>query len=207
MSKRTLGAGTLLAPLPVVLVGSYGEVTHDGVAKVIQNAMTAAWTGIVNSDPAMLSVSIRPERLTHRFIAETGEFSINVASAALAAAVDFCGVRSGRDLDKAAACGLTPLRLDSLSVTAGFAECSLILACKVHDVKKLGSHDMFIGRIVDVLADDALFDGQALNLAAADLLSYQHGDYFRQGERIGFFGYSVAKEKVLKKRLPKAYWP
>lgn len=207
MSKRSLGPGTLLAPLPVILVGSSGEVTHEGVSKVIQNPMTAAWTGIVNSDPAMLSVSIRPERLSHRFISETGEFSVNIASAELAPQVDFCGVRSGRELDKTTALNLTPVRLDGLSVTAGFDECRLILACKVHKIERLGSHDLFIGKIVNVLADEALFDGDTMDLEHAGLLSYMHGNYYSQGERIGFFGYSVAKQNVLKRRLPKAHWP
>ncbi|HHU12712.1 MAG TPA: flavin reductase family protein [Clostridiaceae bacterium] len=207
MNKRSMGPGTLLAPLPVVLVGTTGETEHDGVSKVIQNAMTAAWTGIVNSEPAMLSVSIQPPRLTHRFVMETGEFSINVPTGKIAPQVDLCGVRSGRDLDKTAACHFTPVRLEGLSVTAGIAECPLILACRVHEVRRLGSHDLFIAKIVNVLADDDLFDGDTLNLENRDLLSYMHGNYYSQGERIGFFGYSVAKQNVLKRRLPKAHWP
>ena len=207
MEKRSIGPGTLLGPLPVVLVGSYGEVSRHGTTSVIQNPMTAAWTGIVNSDPAMVSVSIRHERLTHRFIMETGEFSLNIASSLLAADVDFCGVKSGRDLDKAKARQLTPLKLSSLSVTAGFKECPVILACRVHEVKTLGSHDMFIGRIVDVLAYESLFVEDKLDLTRADLLTYYHGDYYGQSQRIGFFGYSVAKDNVLKRRLGKEFWP
>lgn len=207
MEKRSIGPGTLLGPLPVVLVGSYGEVQRDGTTTVIQNPMTAAWTGIVNSTPAMVSVSIRPERLSHRFIMETGEFTLNIASSSQAADVDFCGVKSGRDLDKAKACHLTPLKLSTLSVTAGYAECPVILACRIHEVKKLGSHDMFIGKIVDVLADNELFVKDRLDLTKADLLTYYHGDYYGQSRRIGFFGYSVAKTNVLKRRLPKEFWP
>lgn len=207
MKKRSLGPGTLLGPLPVVLVGSYGEVVRHDKSEVIHNPMTAAWTGIVNSDPPLASVSIRKERLSHRFIMETGEFTLNLASADLAADVDFCGVKSGLDLDKAKARRLTPIKMKALSVTAGFEACPVILACRVQEVKTLGSHDMFIGKIVDVLADEALFDGDRLDLSHADLLTYHHGDYYGDNRRIGFFGYSVAKENVLKRRLEREFWP
>lgn len=206
MAKQAIGAGTLLAPLPVVLIGTCGEVAREQGTTVIQNPMTAAWAGVINSEPAMLSVSVRPSRLTHQFLMETGEFTVNVMAAKHAALVDFCGVKSGRDLDKVAALKLTT-RPVGLSVTAGYEESAVILACTVQEVKKLGSHDLFLARIVDVFADSDLFDGQKLDLTRTDLLSYAHGDYYGGGQRIGFFGYSAAKQNVLKRRLPREHWP
>jgi flavin reductase (DIM6/NTAB) family NADH-FMN oxidoreductase RutF len=200
--KRTLKPTTLLAPLPVVLVSSRGPVDRGAGEELSDNIMTAAWAGIVNSVPPMIQISIRKERATHGFISKSGEFAVNIADSSLARAVDFCGVKSIRELDKFNALGLTPLKLSALEQTSGVAECSVILACKVRRILELATHDVFIAEIVDVLADESLFDGEALDLGKISPLSYFHGNYYETGQKIGFFGFSVAAKDLLRRRLP-----
>lgn len=180
--------GTLLSPLPVVIVTS-------GTAKQ-PCSMTAAWTGIVCSDPAMTYVSIRPERFSHGVIEKNEEFVINLTTAAMARAVDYIGVRSSRDENK--------LEKTRLSVQPGFeTECPVIvesplsLECRVTEIKKLGSHDMFLAEIVAVDVDESLLDDAGkLSLARSGLLAYSHGDYMTLGKKLGSFGFSVKKKKT-----------
>lgn len=189
MSKRKLKPGTMLNPVPAVMV-TCGSGDNA-------NIITIAWTGIINSDPPITYVSVRKSRHSHRLIAESGEFVINLTTETLAKAADFCGVRSGRDMNKAEAAGVTFAKADTVS-------CPLIdqspvnLECKVIEVKEYPTHDMFIAEIVSVHADESLFDERdRLCLEKAGLVSYSHGEYFALQKRpLGRFGYSVMKPKT-----------
>ena len=197
--KSPVGISTILNPVPVVMVSCSGKET---AAK--PNIMTVAWAGTVNSEPPMVSVSIRKSRYSHKLISETGEFVINLVSKSLCKACDYCGVRSGADEDKFAKCGLTPVKADGLEYAYAIKEAPVSISCRVKSVTELGSHDMFIGEIVAVTADSYLMDDKGrLCLDNANLVAYNHGEYFLLGEKLGFFGYSVASEEVLKKRMGK----
>ena len=186
MSKITWRGGALIAPLPVVLVSS-GTVDSP-------NVMTAAWTGIINTIPAKTYVSIRPERYSHEIISNTREFVINLTTADLVFATDFCGVRSGKDIDKFKKMNLTPEKVTKILAPA-IGESPVNLECKVTDVVKLGSHDMFIADIVAVNVDEKLMDKNGkLHLEKANLMAYSHGEYFELGKKIGKFGFSVQKK-------------
>lgn len=188
--------GTLLAPTPPALV-SCGDMEHP-------NLLTVAWTGIVNTQPPMTYVSIRPERYSFGLIEKSGEFVINLTPAALVRAADFCGVRSGRDTDKWAACGLTPVAASAVSAPV-VAQCPLALECRVQQVLPLGSHHMFLARIEAVEVDASLVDKAGrLDLARAGLAAYAHGEYFSLGERLGSFGFSVRKKPPKKRADPKS---
>ncbi len=188
MGEKTIWPGsTQLAPVPVVLVGC-----GDGTS-FKYNLITVAWTGIVCSEPPLVAVAVRPERYSYGLLISTGEFTVNMPSCRLAAAVDFCGVRSGRDLDKFKACQLTPRRGSRVAAPL-VDECPLSLECRVEQKLELGAHALFIGRIEAVQVESALIgaDG-AFDLDRADLLAYGHGNYYRLGERLGRFGFSVRK--------------
>ena len=192
MEKQRWNPGALLAPVPAVLVSC-------GTAEA-PNLLTVAWTGIVCSQPATTYISLRPERHSYGIIRESGEFVINLTTKDMVRAVDFCGVRSGRDTDKFARCGLTPEAAEPLRCPA-VGESPVQLLCKVTQVLPLGSHDMFLARIVGVQVDPALLDGQGkLHLDRANLLAYAHGEYFALGEKLGSFGYSVRKKPAGKRR-------
>jgi len=179
--------GTQLAPVPVVLVSC-----GDGKRKP-RNLVTVAWCGIVCSEPPQLSIALRPERYSYGIIRELGEFVVNVPRASMAAAVDSCGVVSGRTVDKFARYGLTP-QPSSAVATPLVAEAPINLECKVGKFIELGSHDLFIGRIVAVDVDAELVDAEgAFDAERADLLGYTHGHYRRLGEDLGGFGFSVRK--------------
>lgn len=187
MAKVTWKPATLLSPLPAALV-SCGTVEEP-------NVLTIAWTGIINSSPAMTYVSIRPERWSHHIISESGEFVINVTNDSLVRAADFCGVRSGKDTDKFAEMKLTALPASKVSAPL-IAQSPLSLECKVTEVKHLGSHDMFIAEIVAVDVEDKYIDGDGkLDLRKAGVMFYSHGEYFAQGKKIGQMGYSVKKKR------------
>lgn len=181
--------GTMLNPLPAVLVSC---ATADGRS----NLVTVAWTGTLCTNPPMLYISLRPERYSYGMIRESMEFTVNLTTAALARATDLCGVRSGRDCDKWALAGLTP----EPGVAVGcpsVAESPVSIECRVREIVKLGSHDMFVADVVNVLADESLIDVSTgkFELDRAGLLSYNHGGYFGQGEYLGHFGFSVRKKK------------
>lgn len=192
--KVTWKPGTVLHPLPVVLVGC-GRIGTDA------NLITLAWTGVVCSEPPMLSISVRPERHSHALIRANQVFSVNLPSATQAAVVDWCGVRSGREVDKFSQTGLTPLAGPQTGAPL-VAECPVCLECRVVDCRPLGSHDLFLAEIVAVYADEALLDArtQAFALARSAPLCYAHGSYYELGRYLGFFGFSVQKKRPGKAR-------
>lgn len=187
MGRKILNPGTLLSPLPAVMV-SCGTLEKA-------NILTVAWTGIINTKPPMTYISVRPSRHSYGIIKESGEFVINLTTSKLVREADLCGVKSGRDMDKAAKCGL---HLEAAgTVTAPvIAESPLSLECKVVEIKPLGTHDMFIAEITAVNADERYIDSKGkINLQQAGLMAYSHGEYFSLGRKLGEFGYSVAKKQ------------
>ena len=187
MSKQSWKPCNMLYPLPVVMVSCNRKGEKP-------NIVTVAWTGTICSDPAMVSISVRPERYSHDIIEETGEFVINLVTKDLTYATDYCGVRSGRDVDKFKEMNLTPLPSKMIDAV-GIEESPVNIECKVVEVKKLGSHDMFIAEVVNVTVDDRYMDeNNKFNLNDSDLVAYSHGEYFTLGEKIGTFGYSVRKK-------------
>lgn len=186
-------SGTLLAPLPAVLV-SCGSLEKP-------NAITIAWTGIINSDPVKTYVSIRPSRYSYELIKGSGKFVINLTTEALVRATDFCGVRSGRDMDKFDKCGITASPAFELEDTPVIAESPISLECRVTDIVPLGTHDMFIADVVAVDVDPSLIDEDgALHLERAKLIASSHGEYFALGKKVGDFGFSVRKKSTQKRR-------
>ncbi len=187
MAKITWPAATLLAPVPAVLVTS-GTMEKPNIA-------TVAWTGIVNSEPPMTYVSLRPSRHSHKLISETGEFVINLTTSTLAKATDACGVYTGAKMNKFKAYSLTPEPASKLSCPT-LAQSPLSLECKVTEIRHLGSHDLFLAEIVAVDVDEALVDEKGkLDLRKTNLMAYSHGDYIQLGKKVGSFGYSVKKKK------------
>lgn len=195
---QNLNPSTVLSPVPVVMIsccGKEGELARD-------NIITVAWAGTVCSEPPMVSISVRKSRLSHGMISESGEFVVNLVSEKLAEACDFCGVKSGRELDKFAKLGLVAEPMEGLSYAKGIAGAPVQLGCVVREVKELGSHDMFLAEIVSVRAKEKLFDSKGkLCLDRAKLVAYNHGEYFSLGRKLGFFGYSVASPEVRQKRM------
>ncbi len=180
--------GNMLYPVPAVMVSC-------GRKKEKPNIITVAWAGTVCSDPAMLSISVRKERYSHRIIKETGEFVVNLVTADLVKAADYCGVKSGREIDKFKECGLTPVASKTVAAPS-IAESPLSLECKVKQVIELGSHDMFLAEITTVSVDERFMDEKGkFHLNNTKLCAYSHGEYFELGKKIGKFGYSVRKKK------------
>ena len=187
MAKVTWKAGTLLAPGPPALV-SCSDGEHD-------NLLTVAWTGIINSDPPKTYISVRPERYSYGIIKSSGQFIINLPSSHIIRSIDFCGVRSGRDTDKFAACSLTKEKASVLDCPA-VAESPVSIECRVYDTMPLGSHEMFLADIVAVNIDERYIDGKGrLHMEKCALATYAHGQYFALGKKIGSFGYSVKKKR------------
>ncbi len=187
MQKQIWKPGTLLAPVPPVLV-SCGTLEKP-------NVLTIGWTGIINTIPAMTYISVRPERFSHGLIQASGEFVINLPTKALVRAVDFCGVRSGRDLDKFTHCGLTPLPGAEVSAPV-IGESPVSLECQVEQVLSLGSHDMFLAKILCIDVDENIVDdGGRLCLEKCGLIAYAHGTYYELGKSLGTFGFTVRKKK------------
>lgn len=193
MGKLTFKPGTMLNPVPAVMV-SCGDDKE-------KNIITIAWTGIINSDPPMTYVSVRKERHSHDIIKRTGEFVINLTTEKLAFATDYCGVRSGRDVDKFKEQDITAEESKVVKCPS-IAESPVNIECKVTEVKELGTHDMFMAEIVSVSVDEELMDENGrLCLEEAGLMAYNHGHYFALKKTpLGRFGYSVMKAKT-KKRL------
>jgi flavin reductase (DIM6/NTAB) family NADH-FMN oxidoreductase RutF len=186
--KQEWKPGTMVYPLPAVLV-TCGTAERS-------NMLTVAWTGTVCTDPAMLYISVRPERHSYALIKENMEFTVNLTTESMARAVDWAGVRSGRDYDKWAETGLTPEPGHKVACPA-IAESPLSIECRVREIVSLGSHDMFLAEVLCVLADESLMDPEtgAFQLGKAGLINYAHGNYYAQGEHIGRFGWSVKKKK------------
>lgn len=194
MAFVTLKPGTLLAPVPAVMVSCARAGERP-------NIITVAWAGTVNSDPPMCSISVRKERFSHDVIAESGEFVINLCGQEYLKALDYCGVRSGRDGDKFAACGLSAAPVPGFTAPA-IAQSPLYLACRVVSVQALGSHDLFLGAIEQVGVQDTLLDANGrIDFDRARLVAYNHGVYYALGRALGFFGYSVAAPDVLERRM------
>lgn len=187
MGKQIWRPGNMLYPLPVVMVSVTGA---DGK----RNIVTVAWAGTICSDPAMVSISVRPERYSHKMLMETGEFVINLTTKELAFATDYCGVKSGRDVDKFKEMHLTALPASQVKAPL-IAESPVNIECRVTEVKPLGTHDMFLAKVLAVHADEKYMDEkQKFHLEWADPIVYSHGTYFTCGEQIGTFGYSVRKK-------------
>lgn len=183
-------AGTMIYPLPALLV-SCGNSAEE------YNVFTAAWTGTICSDPAMCYVSIRPERLSHGIIERNMAFTLNLTNEALARATDWCGVRSGRDYNKWEEMGLTPVK--GVMVAAPYIEeAPMSIECQVTDIMKLGTHDMFIARVMNVIADDKYLDPEtgAFDFKRAGMITYCHGEYFTLGKPLGHFGWTVRKKPL-----------
>lgn len=197
MPKQFWKGSALLAPVPAVLV-SCGTAEKP-------NILTIGWTGIVCTRPAMTYISVRPERFSHDIIKENGEFVINLTTAAMVRETDFCGVKSGRDTNKAEVCGFHFTPAEKVSAPL-IEECPVSLECRVTEEKLLGSHTMFLAEIVGVDVDEKYIDGSGrLDLQKCGLAAYAHGEYFALGEKIGSFGFSVRKKKKhRKKKIKKA---
>lgn len=186
MAKEIWKPGNMLYPLPVVMVSMADK---DGKYNII----TLAWVGTVCTNPPMVSISVRPERYSYPILKETGEFVINLTTKELAFATDYCGVKSGRDVDKFKEMGLTPLPATQVKAPL-IAESPVSLECRVTQVMPLGSHDMFLAEVVAVHADDKYVDEQKkFHLEKAEPIVYSHGAYLTCGEQLGTFGYSVKK--------------
>lgn len=187
MSKVVWKAGTFEYPIPAVMV-SCGDMDKS-------NIVTVAWTGILNTDPAMVYISLRPTRHSYKIIKETGEFVINLTTENLAKQTDWCGVRSGDKFDKFKEMGLHKEK-------ANFVRCPLIkespvsIECKVKEIQELGSHHMFIAEVLSIDADDKYIDEKgAFDISKCNLIAYANGGYYPLGKKIGKFGFSVQKKK------------
>lgn len=186
MAKTSWRPGTQIYPLPAVIV-TCGNKPENW------NMITISWVGTICSDPAMCYISVRPERASYPLIVENMEFTINLTTAKMAFATDWVGVRSGRDFNKWEMTGLTPLPGEKVA-SPTILESPLSIECRVKEIMKLGSHDMFISDVLNVRADNRLIDETGkFNLEDAQLLAYSHGFYFKLGEMIGRFGFSVKK--------------
>lgn len=184
--KQEWKPGNMLYPLPAVMVSTYCNGKP--------NICTIAWTGTINSDPAMVSISVRPSRYSYDAIKESGEFVINLTTEDLVWATDYCGVKSGRDEDKFAACGLHAEEATKIHAPM-IKESPVNIECKVKQIIPLGSHDMFIADVVNVHADEQYLDANGkFDLSLAKPIVYSHGTYYGVGEKLGTFGYSVKKK-------------
>lgn len=187
--KQRWKGGNLIYPLPALMVSCGNEL--DGY-----NIITVSWGGTVCTNPPMCSISIRPERHSYDIIKKSGEFVVNLSTAKLAKATDWCGVKSGKDFDKFKTMNLTPMKAAEVDAPL-ILESPVNLECKVKQIIPLGSHDLFLAEILVVNVDTNLIDPktQKLMLYKAGLMHYSHGFYYRQGEKIGQFGFSVKKKK------------
>ena len=195
MSKVTWKSGTFIYPLPAVMV-SCGTMEES-------NIITVAWTGIINTDPAMCYISVRPTRHSYEMIKKTGEFVINLTTKDLAYATDWCGVKTGAKVDKFKEMKLTKEK-------ANFVSCPMIkespvsVECKVKEIRELGSHHMFIAEILGINADEKYInENGAFDISKCDLIAYSNGNYYSLGKKIGRFGFSVQKKKKTTKKSGK----
>lgn len=187
--KQIWKPGTMVYPLPAALVscGTFGAES---------NLFTVAWTGTICTNPPMLYISVRPERYSYKLIRDRMEFTLNLTTESMARATDWCGVRSGRECDKWKETGLTPCKGIKVNCPS-IEESPLSIECRVKEILSLGSHDMFLADVVNVLADERFIDAEtgAFDLGASGLMAYSHGGYYGLGQRIGGFGFSVKKKK------------
>lgn len=187
MSKQKWKAGNMIYPLPAAMV-SCGDEEQP-------NIVTVAWTGTICTNPAMTYISLRKSRYSYELIEKTGYFAINLTTKALTRATDFCGVRSGRNVDKFKEMKLTPV-YDEETGCPMIEESPVSVVCRVVEIKELGSHDMFLAEVVSVNIDEKYLDESGkFHLNASNLIAYSHGGYFALGQQLGSFGYSVKKTK------------
>lgn len=187
MSKVMWKPGTFIYPIPAVMV-SCGEMEKS-------NIITVAWTGIINTNPAMCYISVRPERHSYNIIKETGEFVINLTSKELTYATDWCGVKSGKNVDKFKEMKLTKEKCNFVNCPS-IKESPVSVECKVREIKELGSHHMFMAEVLSINADEKYIDEKgAFDISKCNLVAYANGKYFELGNQVGKFGYSVQKKK------------
>ena len=186
MAKIMWKPGTFVYPIPAVMV-SCGNMKDS-------NIITVAWTGIINSDPAMVYISVRPERHSYSIIKETKEFVINLTNEKLVYSTDWCGVKTGAKVDKFKEMNLTKEKLNFVDCP-GIKESPVSIECKVKEIKKLGSHHMFIAEVLSINADEKYIDEKgAFDITKCNLISYANGRYLSLGKQLGTFGYSVKKK-------------
>lgn len=192
MEKISFKPGNMLYPLPVVMVSVADSQGNS-------NIITVAWAGTICTNPPMVSISVRPERFSHHMLMETGEFVINLTTKELVYATDYCGVKSGRDVDKWKEMHLTPVMGNVVKVPC-IAESPVNIECRVVKVEKLGSHDMFTAKVVAVQVDDTYMDEKkSFHLSKANPIVYSHGEYYLLGKKLGRFGYSIQKKSRTQK--------
>ncbi|MDO4599765.1 MAG: flavin reductase family protein [[Ruminococcus] gnavus] len=197
MGKQVWKAGNMVYPLPAVMVSTADK---NGSS----NILTIAWTGTICTNPAMVYISVRPERYSYHMIKESGEFVINLTTEQLARATDYCGVRSGKDVDKWKEAHLTPAKAEKLAYAPVIEECPVNIECKVTEIKELGSHHMFLAEVLAVQIDEEyLNEKNKFELNKTGLMAYSHGEYLSLGKKIGTFGYSVKKKKSKSKQKKK----
>lgn len=193
MGRQCWKPGNMVYPVPAAMVS---VADREGNTNII----TVAWTGTICSDPAMLYISVRPERYSYHMLKETGEFVLNLTTAELARATDYCGVRSGKDVDKWKEAGLTPGKASKVKAPL-IEESPVNLECRVTEVKELGSHHMFLAEVVAVDIDEKYLDEKGkFHLNQTGLMAYSHGEYRALGESLGTFGFSVKKPGTQKRR-------
>lgn len=187
MGKQHWKAGNMLNPVPAVMVS---VTDKEGKSNII----TVAWAGTVCTNPPMVSISVRPSRFSYQILEETGEFVINLTNESLVKACDYCGVVSGRDVDKFAKTRLTPIPMEHVHAM-GIDESPVNMECKITEKRELGSHTMFIAEVVGVTVDDRYMDETGkFHINESGLVMYSHGEYFALGKKLGKFGYSVKKK-------------
>ena len=187
MGKQHWKPGNMLNPVPAVMVS---VTDKEGKSNII----TVAWAGTVCTNPPMVSISVRPSRYSYQILEETGEFVINLTNEPLVKACDYCGVVSGRDVDKFAKTGLTPIPMEHVHAM-GIDESPVNMECKITEKRELGSHTMFIAEVVGVTVDDQYMDETGkFHINESGLVMYSHGEYFALGKKLGKFGYSVKKK-------------
>ena len=192
MAKRSLKGGALLAPLPPTMV-SCGDMGNS-------NIITIGWTGILNTIPPKTYISVRPTRHSYEIIKEKGEFVINLTPSNLVKEADYCGIYTGKKVNKFEKCKLTKVKGTQVDAPM-IEECPISIECKVTDIIPLGSHDMFMADIVAINVNEELFDKEGkMHFEKANLISYMHGEYFELGKKIGKFGFSTAKKKKNNKK-------
>lgn len=192
MAKKTLRGGALVCPLPPTMV-SCGDMENS-------NIITIGWTGILNTIPPKTYISVRPTRHSYNIIKEKGEFVINLTPSKLVKEADYCGIYTGKKVDKFEKCKLTKVKGTQIDAPM-IDECPVSIECKVTDIIPLGSHDMFMADIVAVNVDESLFDkDDKMHLDKANLIAYAHGEYFELGKKIGKFGFSTNKKKKNNKK-------
>lgn len=192
MSKKIWKPGTFVYPIPAALVTS-GDMKNS-------NILTVAWTGILNTNPAIVYISVRPERYSYKLIKENKEFAINLTNEKLAFATDWCGVRSGAKFDKFKEMKLTKEKAEFIKAPL-IKESPVSIECKVIEERNLGSHTMFVAEVLSIDADEEYIDEKgAFDISKCNLIAYANGGYYKLGKKLGKFGYSVAKKKKNKKK-------